>query len=57
MGLLMTTGEPGGKGLSGELRTRLLVCLQTLTAGENQEVIGELSDLGVIHLLLNMLVV
>jgi len=41
---------------SEALKTRLLICLQALTSGENQEILSELSDLGAIHLLLNMLV-
>ncbi len=52
MGLLMTTSTH-----SEALKTRLLICLQTLTSGENQDILCELSDLGAIHLLLNMLVV
>lgn len=51
MGLLMTSSTH-----TEALKTRLLICLQTLTSGENQDILSELSDLGVIHLLLNMLV-
>ena len=50
MGLLMTTSS------NEALKTRLLICLQNLTATENQDVLSELSDRGVIHLLLQMLV-
>ena len=51
MSLLMTTSAH-----SDQLKVRLLVCLQTLTSGENQDILQELFDLGAIHLLLNLLV-
>jgi hypothetical protein len=51
MGLLMTTSAH-----SELLKTRLLICLQSLTSSENQDILSELSDLGVVHVLLNMLV-
>ena len=38
------------------VRARLLLCFQTLTSGEDQDILGELRDLGIIPLLLNMLV-
>lgn len=50
-GLLMTAGAN-----CEQLKIRMLICFQTLTSGENQEILAELSDLGLIHLLLNMLV-
>lgn len=51
MSLLMTTSAH-----SEQLKVRLLACLQTLTSGENQDILQELFDLGAIHLLLNLLV-
>lgn len=38
------------------VRARLLLCFQTLTSGEDQDILSELKDLGIIPLLLNMLV-
>ena len=43
--LLMTSKEA--------VRTRLLLCLQTLTGSEDQDIFSELRDLGIIPLLLN----
>lgn len=49
IGLMTTT-------VSETVRARLLVCFQTLTSGENQDILAELRDLQFVPILLKMLV-
>ena len=47
---LMTSTE------SKTVRARLLVCFQTITSGEDQDVLAELKDLNLVPILLQLLV-